>query len=355
MTNPAAPSGIPAMSPHEVAAKWFLQGEAVALGHADRARLETWLAADPRHQAAWDDVATALRTVADNAADSEFLAMRSRALAARPERRWPLSRMMAAVAGLLVVVLTSILVFREVYPGPVHRNGIAAAGPARALYRTTIGGRAEVTLPDGSVAVLDTDSAMRIAYTDKERGIRLLKGQALFVVAKHQPAPFQVYAGSQRVTAVGTGVNVRVEGHGRSPKTSVALIEGVVRVAGLDSAGSAMPDRRTGEITMRAGELFDSARPGALRLSASEAEGAASWVSGTLSFNDMPLGRAVAEMNRYTARPIGLGGGDIANLRVSGVFKTGDSQHFAESMAEVFHLRVAHDARGNPLLLPGPE
>lgn len=354
MSNHAVSSGIPEMSPHEVAAKWFLQSETGALGHAERARLEAWLADDPHHQAAWDDVAAALRTVADNAADKEFLAMRSRALAARPERRWPLSRM-TAVAGLLIIALTSVLIFREVYPGLSHRNGIAVAGPARGLYRTTIGGRAEVTLPDGSVAVLDTDSAMRIAYTDKERGIRLLKGQALFVVAKHQPAPFRVYAGSQRVTAVGTRFNVRVESEGRSPKTSVALIEGVVRVAGLNSAGSTMPDRRTGEITMRAGEIFDSARLGALRISASEAEGAASWVSGTLSFDDMPLGQAVAEMNRYTARPIGVGDRGIANLRVSGVFKTGDSQHFAESMAEVFHLRVTHDERGNPLLLPRPE
>ena len=203
--------------------------------------------------------------------------------------------------------------------------------------------------------MLDTDSAMRIAYTGKERGIRLLKGQALFVVAKHRPTPFRVYAGTQRVTAVGTRFNVRIEDGGRIPKTSVALIEGVVRVARLKAAGSAMLDRRSGEVTMTAGELFDSVRPGSLRVSTSEAESAASWTSGTLSFNDMPLGQAIAEMNRYTARPIGLGDPKIASLRVSGVFRTGDSQHFAESMSEVFHLRVAHDARGNPLLLPPSE
>ena len=210
-------------------------------------------------------------------------------------------------------------------------------------------------LPDGSMAVLDTDSAMHIAYTDNERGIRLLKGQALFIVAKHQPAPFQVYAGGQRVTAVGTRFNVRVEDDGPAPKTRVALIEGIVRVARLTATGSATPDHRTSEITMTAGELFDSTRPGSLRVSASEAEGAAGWISGTLSFNDIPLGQAIAEINRYTARPIGLGDPKLANLRVSGVFKTGDSQHFAESMSDVFRLRVAHDERGNPLLLARPE
>ncbi|NWM49735.1 hypothetical protein GY641_25540, partial [Escherichia coli] len=87
-------------------------------------------------------------------------------------------------------------------------------------------------------------------------------------------------------------------------------------VARLKAAGSAMLDRRSGEVTMTAGELFDSVRPGSLRVSTSEAESAASWTSGTLSFNDMPLGQAIAEMNRYTARPIGLGDPKIASLRV---------------------------------------
>ncbi len=43
-----------------------------------------------------------------------------------------------------------------------------------------------ITLPDGSIATLDTDSALKIGYTTAERGVRLLRGQALFEVAKHK-------------------------------------------------------------------------------------------------------------------------------------------------------------------------
>ncbi|NWP05632.1 FecR/PupR family sigma factor regulator, partial [Escherichia coli] len=92
----------PKMSPHEIAASWFLRGENGASGAADRARLEAWLADDPRHQAAWDDVSAALQTVADNAADEELLAMRSLALQARPDHRGPMFGVAVAAALLLV-------------------------------------------------------------------------------------------------------------------------------------------------------------------------------------------------------------------------------------------------------------
>lgn len=69
-----------------------------------------------------------------------------------------------------------------------------------------------------------------------------------------------------------------------------------------------------------------------------------------LVFNDTPLGEAVAEMNRYAAHPILLADPSLANLRISGVFKTGDPEHFAESVSEAFPVAIAHTPDGSPQL-----
>jgi len=57
-------------------------------------------------------------------------------------------------------------------------------------------------------------------------------------------------------------------------------------------------------------------------------------------FDDAPLADAVAEINRYTTHPVVLADAGIGAYRVSGVFKTGDPERFAQSMAEVFPLTV---------------
>ena len=58
-----------------------------------------------------------------------------------------------------------------------------ATNPNSAVYRTQRGERSSVALPDGLAVVLDTDSAVEVAYTNIERGVRLVRGQALLEVA----------------------------------------------------------------------------------------------------------------------------------------------------------------------------
>lgn len=222
----------------------------------------------------------------------------------------------------------------------------AAASSNGGLYRTGIGERSGVVLPDGSIATLDTDSQLRVAYSVAERGVYLLKGQALFEVAKGQPKPFQVYAGGKRITALGTTFNVRIE----DGEVQVSMVEGVVRVRSFLT----MPKRGAPvqELTLRAGESLVTGPAQPAVVEAIDTSQVAAWRGGVLVFEDEKLSDAVAEINRYTDKPIKLADSSIGQYRVTGVFKTNDPARFAAAMGRIFPVEVDRDRSGAPLLKP---
>jgi transmembrane sensor len=334
----------------EIAARFFLLDEAGKLSADDQQRLTAWLDADPKHRAAYEDTFAACALVTEGAADPEIMAMRKDALAARGERRTDWPRTMAAIASaILVAGAFGWMALKTTPPAPPHDiaaiqpSPIQTPDPNTATYTTLIGERLVVALPDGSAATLDTNSTLQVAYTPTERGIHLLKGQALFDVAKHKPISFQVYAGTRRITAVGTKFNVRLE----NGDVKVALLEGVVKIAPTPRPTDTNPQP---SIIMRAGEVADAPQAAAIRITPADTDKIASWRSGVLVFTDKPLAEAIAEMNRYSLHPIRLSDREANAFRISGVFKTGDPEHFAETMANVFPLSVTVGPDGATVL-----
>jgi transmembrane sensor len=345
----------------EIAADWVLRQEAGALPEGEQDRFAAWLAEDPAHVEAYEDAIWALDAAARHAADARIREMREAALAARhdrPARRWLWSIGGGAIAASLAAFW--VLVSQQAPPAaaPVltaapitaepnaPASGMAAPRPAatvyRAAYQTAVGERLVVTLPDGSVATLDTDSRLSVAYTDAERGIRLLRGQALFEVAHGRSQPFRVRAAGQEIVAVGTMFNVRLQGS----RVEVALVEGVVKVRPV----SAMAADTAREVTMRAGDRLDAGPSGPVAVRGAEVARLVAWRGGELVFNDTRLADAVAEINRYTTRPIELRDPAIGVLRISGVFRTNDPERFSQAMSEVLPVEVGHRADGGPIL-----
>ncbi len=75
------------------------------------------------------------------------------------------------------------------------------------------------------------------------------------------------------------------------------------------------------------------------------------WQRGEAVFDDVSLLEAVAEMNRYSAVPIRVAGGQVlGDLRVSGVFKTGDNASFAGALAALHGLAVRERSHGLELM-----
>ena len=101
--------------------------------------------------------------------------------------------------------------------------GIAGNGE----YRTRIGQQRLLVLEDTSSIQLDTNSQLRIAYSEGRRQIILQQGKAYFDVAKNPDRPFQVYAAGGMVQAVGTAFTVAVD----NQDIEVTVDEGRVNLA----------------------------------------------------------------------------------------------------------------------------
>jgi len=342
------PTKAPA-NPHDVAAQWMVEAEYGRLSKADEERLDAWLDADPAHARAWDDVHAATELARLNAADERIKAHRRAALALKPHRSgW--SRLLLAASIAVIVLGGGLIALRDAGVG--KEADVASNAPLKdpdtAVYRTAVGERSTVALPDGSFVTLDTNSVLKVAYNGKERGVQLLQGQALFDVAKHKGLDFRVYAGDRTITAVGTKFNVRLTGEGGAAAVKVALLEGVVTVRVKPPFGAPVSDK--GEVTMAAGELLEVERAEPVRIVTADLERESSWRLGVVTFVDEPLSQAVAEMNRYTPRPIVIDDRELAARRISGTYRTGDPERFAEMIAEIFPVEVEHSADGAPIL-----
>lgn len=64
------------------------------------------------------------------------------------------------------------------------------------------------------------------------------------------------------------------------------------------------------------------------------------WQSGRLAFRDETLAQAVAEMNRYSDRALVVADRKTAGLRLSGIYRVGDPEAFARSLAMLLPVRV---------------
>jgi transmembrane sensor len=75
------------------------------------------------------------------------------------------------------------------------------------------------------------------------------------------------------------------------------------------------------------------------------------WKRGEAIFENVSLQDALAEMNRYSSMPISVDA-RVADLPVSGLFKTGENVGFAHAVAKLHGLRVRERPEGLELV-PG--
>jgi len=181
---------------------------------------------------------------------------------------------------------------------------------------TQLGEVRTIALEDGSEVLLNSDSAVAFDYTQQERRIRLLRGEAIFRVAQESPVrPFVVAATDGEARALGTIFSVR-EGDG---STVVTVLESRVKVTctvcayGEKTSVELAPDQ-----TVAVGAS------GIGNVEPVNAADVTAWERGKLVFVDRPLRSVIEELNRYHAGRIHITDAAVANHRVSGVFDTND-------------------------------
>ncbi|HEX6859065.1 MAG TPA: FecR domain-containing protein [Caulobacteraceae bacterium] len=281
------------------AAAWLARLRSEERGPHDEAGFRAWLAESEAHRQAFD----AVNTVWEAAG----------ALSAEPRRaRSPDRRMVLASALALVAGAGALGVWQGVFAG---------------TYATEVGEQRRVALDDGSLIILDTDSKVRVDFEDRRRKVQLIRGRAHFEVARDARRPFTVEAAGKQVVALGTAFEVTRADH----QVCVIVTKGEVAVFDPKLAGKQLVSRGARvTITETAPPKVD--QPDLARVTA--------WQQGRAVFENDTLADAVAQMNRYSRRPIVIEDAGAAQMHVSGVYSTGDTEAFARSLATLLPLDV---------------
>lgn len=214
------------------------------------------------------------------------------------------------------------------------------------VYSTAVGEQKTVALPDGSSIQLNTASRVRVDYSDAERKVRLLQGEAFFKVASDRQRPFVVYVRERLVRAVGTAFTVYVQ----RESIEVAVTEGVVefaKVATLDvsaESNRAVPEAKSTVTTVTAGQkaTLDRGAESVESVKREELNRMLSWREGLLVFSGEPLEQVVEEISRYTSLRIMIVDPRIRGIRVGGYFRTSEINTIFDALEASFGVQVDH-------------
>lgn len=293
------------------AAEWYARLGSGAAGDGATEAWQAWLAASELHRRAWMQV-------------EQVCGQFSRVpgpLAGQALRGGGGSHRRAVLCSLLLAGIAAPLAWQLGHSMPWR--------VWQASRQTRVGERRPFTLDDGSLLVMDTDSALDVVFDASQRLIHLHRGRVLIATARDAGAaagevgrPFRVRTGHGLVEALGTRFTVRTQ----ADLSQVAVIEDRVRVMQNGGAGEG--------ILVGAGQQLD------FGLSASavpELSGpaTAAWVTGSLVAVDMPLGEWVAELGRYR-RGVLRCDPAVAGLRVSGAFPLDDTDRALQLLADTF-------------------
>lgn len=204
-------------------------------------------------------------------------------------------------------------------------------------FSTGVGQVREVLLTDGSVVTLNTNSQVSVRYTREMRQIHLLKGEALFDVAKNKQRPFLVEASDTLVRAVGTSFTVLL-----LPKRPIQVLvrEGAVDFKRTDASTSA-PVRvgaNTRALASQGAPIIT------LRVPREKLDHDLAWKYGRIAFDDQTLQNAVVEYARYSDVRIVVDPA-VANETITGSFVSNDPIGFAKTAASVLGLQMEVDGR----------
>jgi transmembrane sensor len=204
------------------AREWLIRLDSDTEPSAEEVRaLRAWVARSPAHRqellrisAFWNDANILTELSIPLETTTQSVASRLRRFFA------PLMSVnrCSALAASLVLAVTIGAVSLVVMQPSDATNGI---------YVTAIGGIQERKLVDGSILKINTDSQVQVDYSDNVRKIRLLRGEAHFQVSHNANWPFEVYAGTRMVKAIGTAFSVQLS----NDSVQVTVSEGRVDIA----------------------------------------------------------------------------------------------------------------------------
>ncbi|MDR3527391.1 MAG: FecR domain-containing protein [Rhizomicrobium sp.] len=283
------------------AAAWLARLRADDKNAIDEAAFRVWLASDARHPRAFEAVTEAWELA--GAAWSEPVVGPQPVLRNR--------RAVLAGAGSLAVAAIGFTFWQS-----------AEAG----VFETGIGEQKHAVLPCGTQVFLDTDTRIHTSYDSTSRVVTLERGRCNFHVLGSDSRPFAVDASDERIAAARATFDVRRDGD----TVCVVLTQGLARIDAKN--GSWRENLTSGDrvVAGHGGRRKD--RPSLVPLLA--------WQMGQVVFDNDTVASAIHEMNRYSVVKLAVEDTDIAQMRISGVYRVGDNAAFAHSVATLLPVML---------------
>ncbi len=183
----------------------------------------------------------------------------------------------------------------------------------------------QITLKDGSIITLNANSRVKYTLTKNSRNIEL-QGMAHFEVAKNPNAPFVIRSGSNQVTVLGTGFDVRSYhnkplqvsvNHGKvrvekMAKNNETLLESTILTKGMRATENPHPKTKTASI---------------FQVESNIDLNAVNWRQGTLSFSNAPLSDVIDAVEEHYNVKIAVLGNAPKGLRNNNPTLTADFNH----------------------------
>lgn len=300
----------------EEAAQWLARLE---LGTADRDAFERWRSRSPAHAIAFARVQASWEQFGNASGAENGIASPS------PVSRRALMR--AAMAASIVGVFAG---------GGILTSRAYAWDRAE----TGVGETKSVRLPDGSTAMLNTDSAIAWKMDGERRVVRLGRGEVAL----------DILPGTDTLSLESAGLRARLSAGRFNARLKAGALD--VMVLKGEAHGetqalhSAQPDNRAGAYHTL---LLTSGTPSVRAASQQQMAETLAWQNGEILFQDEPLSAALDEYNRYLRNKIVIIDSDLAGIRVGGRFTSTDPSAFLDALRTSLDIEV-QPADGNYLL-----
>lgn len=207
-------------------------------------------------------------------------------------------------------------------------------------------------LDDGSTIKLKEGAEVRIQFSDAERRVRLIKGEAFFIVAKDANRPFVVEVQGVDVSAIGTAFNVRFD----TQAVEVLVAEGVVKVGSTGDGSGEAPELQS-EPRLEAHERAiisltsqDMVIPQVAVLSKGEIQRVLAWQHGMMTLESKPLVELIEELNRLNDMQLTIIDPELATMRFSGTLQSDNVEGFVRGLEQVYNLEATLQGTSEILL-----
>ncbi|MGH0001274.1 FecR family protein [Pseudovibrio ascidiaceicola] len=191
----------------------------------------------------------------------------------------------------------------------------------QADYTTQSAQMRQISLPDGSSMLMNSETAVALDFEGPQRRVHVLRGEAYFDVLHDAQRPFQVTGGFGEVTVLGTAFSVLTS----KTKDRVVLERGRVELTQLNAAEAAR-ELKPGELSRISSNGIEESK----EINPAEV---LAWRKGRLVLEDVPLSKAIEEIERYYSSSIFITSSALHDTRISGYFKTDNMVEAIETLA----------------------